>query len=618
MKKLSLLLALLLVTGSLGTTAFAITMDHSFTYTSTAGMFEDMYDFFKYSPAYIPSFQKNVFWGQFSNLENVSDYQINNYTTNAGSYNSNYYLLGGQMDLMGAGRGGLMLDWNGRSQSQSVTDFNGNPGTGFQESTVVNYTTSDGHTIDGKSETYGRAKQINNQAGYDVYAAYGLGGIAGIDLGAAVRGTNWDANPTYDPFWGGSSASVGYTFDGAARVRTYNLLSGATTSTFDRTQTGSLDYANTNWRLILAGRAKNLVPYLDLVANLGPIINSNTNKIKADRADSYDYQPGGPTSTKSLTENITGAEVFATADYGFTGGNSVPMLPGSGLGVLANVRGDYSLTPSITLIGEAGMITQPMTLSSDAKLDYAYNYNTKNQAGSNLLGYDDTYNEHYKYSGTIANGQTYAKLRSQLASGKNWKLGAGLNYTYSYYKSDLKKTYNAQEVYTSSGNPVPGNNYVQTVNYQGYEEKDIYEMVDSTVELPLGLVFNFLDNLPVRFGVKHAISYTATSNSTEVTSRTPQNSNTVYGDGATANSVSGTSTTDGDNESVYNITHRNSFFYGASWWRYSNVQIDFTGFAGNVLALTNYQLSFNLYFSREEREMNMKRYHNMFLCLGFV
>jgi len=591
-KKLSLLLALLLVTGSLTTTAFAITQDHSFTYTSTAGMFEDTYDFFKASPAYLPSFQKNVFWGQLSNLENSSDYQINN-----GSNGSNYYLLGGQMDLMGAGRGGFMLDWHGTTSSNSVTDFTGNNGSGLSEHTNVAYTTSDGFTIDGRSEKYGRAKQVDNQADYDVYAAYGLGNIAGFDFGAAVRGSWWDSNPTYDPFSGAGTNDLGYTFDGSAYARTYNVVTGALTNTYDRSQTGSLDYSSSNWRVILGGRAKNLLPNLDLVVNIAPIMNTITNKFTADYSENYDFQPGGPLSTQSTTAHSSGAEINATADYGLTNGHTVPMYPGSGVGVLANVRGDYTLTPSVTLTGEAGFSTQPMTISDDAKLDYNIDYSTRAQTGTSLLAWDNAYSKSDKFSGTVSNSLTYVKLRSQLASGKNWKLGAGINYAYSFYKNDVKEKYSGQRVYTQSGDATLHNNYVETVTDEGFKAEDVTEYDDSIVELPLGLVFNFLDTLPVRFGVIHTIDYSVTTKTHNVSARTPSTNTTVYADGVVNSQVSDTTqNSDESNTSTYGITHSNTFFYGASWWPYNNVQIDFTGFATNVLALTNYKLSFNLYF----------------------
>lgn len=91
MKKLSFLLAFaLLVIGSFSLTSVTSAhQDQSFTYTSTAGMFEDMYDFFKYSPAYLPSFKKNSFWGQLSNLESQYDYLY------VDSPDDDYYLLGG-------------------------------------------------------------------------------------------------------------------------------------------------------------------------------------------------------------------------------------------------------------------------------------------------------------------------------------------------------------------------------------------------------------------------------------------------------------------------------------------------------------------------------------------
>jgi len=581
--------AAVLILSAQGRVALAVTQDHSLTYSSTAGMFEDMYDYFKYSPAYLPSFQKNAFWGQFSNLEDAGDQQINN-----NSNGSQYYLLGGQMDLMGAGRAGFLLDWNGASTPQNnVTDFTGASATGASEHTSVAYTSSDGYTIDGRSEKYGRAKRIDNQADYDVYAAYGLGNIAGFDLGAAVRGTWWDENPTYDPFLMTSANSAGYTFDGSAYARTYNTVTGALTSTYDRSQTGSLDYSSSNWQVILGGRSKNLLPNLDLVANIAPIFSSISNKLTADYSENYDFQPSGPVSTISNTTHISGAEVHAT---GLSNGYYTDMAPAAGVGVLVNARGDYTLTPSITLTGEAGFQTQPMTISDSDKQDYASDHKVQTQTGTSLLVYDDATTYSDKYTGTISDSFTYAKVRAQLASGKNWKLGAGLNYSYRYYKIDRKEQYTNQEVITQSGQANPHDNYVSTTNQLGGAVDEVWEYDDATIELPLGLVFNVLNNLPIRLGVIHSIDYQVTTNTFNMTAQNNISNTTVRGDGTVTSSVQSSNRADEDNVSSYSITHTNTFYYGASWSPYANVQIDFTGFATDVLALTNYRLSFSLYF----------------------
>jgi hypothetical protein len=589
-KKLSLLLAVTLVFGSLGFSAFsfAITQQNSFTYTSTAGMFEDMYDYYRLSPAYLPSFNKNSFWGQLSNLENSQDQQINN--GNPGGNDS--YLLGGQVDLMGMGRIGAMFDWYGQTISDYSENYNTSStfqtGNGFFENTNVGYTISSGSSvIDTKTESYSHVKRVDNYADNDVYVPYGLGGIMGLDLGVAVHGSWWDDNPTYDnrPGTAITYGNVGYTFDENTYVRQTNLLSGALVNEFDRTSSGSLDYGQSEWGLVLGGRLKGLMPNLDLVVNVAPELVSRGNKLKAEMVDKYDYQPGNPSvlSNETTTHSLEGIEP------------GVGVYPGSGIGVAAGVRGEYLYTPNINLIGTVSCLLLPMTLSSDAKEDTTY-LDVNNQTLGGLTQVTNTNNvTHDKYEGKTNNGNVSAQLRSQFLA-KGWKLGLGINYMNSWDTSEITQTDTVNNVTQLSGTGNPAQDNTATETY-GYVSKVKSDILHTQIDLPVGVVINLLDTLPIRFGAVHSIVYTVSNSSTEITSRTPDSVTRNYADGHATTTINAPPpNVDEYSNSSADISHNNYFYYGASWWPYKDVQIDFTGFAGDVLALTNYNLSFNFYF----------------------
>jgi hypothetical protein len=596
-KRLSLLISLLLLSGSFSTISFANTQDQSFTFQSTAGMFEDTYDYFKYSPAYLPSFQRNVFWGQFSNLGNSYDQQINN-----SSLSNPYYLFGGQMDMMGMGRGGVMFDWTGASTSQNnVNNYNhpvGNTGVrGLYEDTLVTYTTSGGAVIDGKTTSYSHVNRVDNQSNNDLYLAYGLGGIMGMDFGAALRGRWWVSNPTYDPWQGTAYGNAGYTFDETTNVRSYNLLTNALTTTFDRNGSGSLSYGNYNWLLDLGGRAKNLFPNLDLVVNLGPILNINSNKLTAESTDKNDWEPNNPglVFNQTITHRISGMEPGANSStIGlYSTGDTFYFYPGSGIGVLANARGDYAYNPNIILTGQLGFLTQPITLSSDAKEEFVDTTNLNQTVGGLLLTTNLNNDFQRKYEGNINSGQTYAKFRSQFLS-KGWKLGLGINYTNSWYLTNIKDTQTTRNVMQVSGTGSTATDYTETVT-SGSETESKYENSNTVVELPIGVVFNILDNLSARLGYSHQLVYSVTNSSLQTTSRTPQVTQRNYNDGTSTTTVGGSSAYDESNKSEYYIYHNNVVSYGASWTPYTNVQIDFTDFI-YVLNLNYYRLSISFYF----------------------
>lgn len=577
MKKLSFLLAFaLLVIGSFSLTSVTSAhQDQSFTYTSTAGMFEDMYDFFKYSPAYLPSFKKNSFWGQLSNLESQYDYLY------ADSPDDDYYLLGGQMDL-GVGRLGVMFDWDGYQSGQGATNYNGYSSTGFVESTQVDYRISSGSTvIDSKTEAYSHVKRNSDSLSNDVYIPFGIGGVAGLDLGAAVRGEWWANGYTYDP-WVGSYGNVGYTFDEDTYVRNYNLLTGNMTDEFTRKMSGNFGYSSENWRLILGARTnKSLISSLDLVLNLAPIFAFNNNKYKAEKNDFWNFD----TATLSTRRTDTTYEGINT---------NVGMYVSSGIGVEANLRAEFQMTSAVNLIGEGGIEIVPQTLGDNKRDDRIQDVQTQGIGGLTWVRDQNDFT-HSKYFGTTGDGNAYAKIRAQMQA-QGWKLALGLNYTNNWQNREITTVQEVNNVLQVSGTGSTATDYTQTVT-SAYEYKDKYDYLNTYVELPIGLVLNLIENLPIRFGAIHTIQFASETGTREVTSRTPATTVTNYADGSSTTMI----TAPGNNQDERNYSnywndHWNNFYYGVSWWPYKDMQIDITGFGQDILVLNNYRLSFNFYF----------------------
>jgi hypothetical protein len=172
-----------------------------------------------------------------------------------------------------------------------------------------------------------------------------------------------------------------------------------------------------------------------------------------------------------------------------------------------------------------------------------------------------------------------------------------VNYTNAWSTSDITQTQNVNNVTSLTGTGNPAGDYTTTTT-SGFVQEMKSETDTTTIGLPIGVVINLLENLPVRFGAQHNIVYTATTSNTQVTSRTPSTSQQVFANGTVNNTLTNNAVTNTDEQNGSNLTivHTNTFYYGMSWWPYKDVQIDFTGFAGDVLALNNYNLSFNFYF----------------------
>jgi hypothetical protein len=554
---------------------------NSFTYTSTAGMFEDTYDYFEFSPAYLPSFQKNVFWGQLSNLGSGGEQQINNLTNN-----NTTFLIGGQADVLGYGRAGAMFDWAGATTAQPAQNFNGYaaPGGGLAEDTRADYKDTDGDgIIDYRSESYSRVKREQNTSSNDLYLAYGLGGLFGLDLGAALRGVWQNSSPTYAPSALGYG-NVGYSFDEVTRQRKVDLAGGNTIYAFDRTGTGSLDYGSSAWRLLLGARAKDWLPNLDLAANLGPVLVSGYNRLTAQLTDYTDFTPGAAVdSNLANTSRLKGMDL------------SAPIYPGTGLGVQADARGDYALMPGVILTGLVGFTSGPTTLSGDAQYESTQSSRQQQTLGSNLVVTDSNYLLREAFSGTTTDYALTTKLRAQFVA-KNLKVGLGVNYAHADWAQDIQNRITTNNVTRVSGTGDPAQDYLRT--YGGTNDIQLKtETATSQLEFPLGVVLEVIDNLPIRFGAKHSVTYASDSASYEITDRTPIVTHTVYADGSVTDSVMGYSNGQPEYSNCsYTITHATTYYYGASWWPLSYLQIDFTGFAGNLLTLTGYNLSFNFYF----------------------
>jgi hypothetical protein len=589
-KKLLILVSILAVSGLLIHPASAH-RDTSFTYDSTAGMFEDTYDQFKYSPAYLPSFQKSTLWSQFSNLETGTDYLTKD-TANP----SPYYLLGGQTDFMGMGRAGLMFDWNGAVTPASVVDYNGYVNPGFQESTRVTITdlNMDGQ-YDHRTESYAHIKKQDQFFTDDLYLAFGLGGGKGLDLGAAIRGV-WDIHsPTYDLYTGGTPS-----LDDVARVRRYSMPDPATTvldSAFDRSCTGSLNFSTSMWGLMLSGRLNDLMPNLDTIINVGPILTMNGNKLTRELSELTDDAPTVPGSSDYLVDHkVTGMEIGATSSF-----SGLPVFPGSGIGVFADVRGDLTFSPNMILTGIVGGSLAPMTYSGDAKAEKIDHYLTHTPNGGLTLTNDNTTDDVVTYTGHQTLSNLFLKLRAQYLA-KGWKFGFGANFSFqdNYYETKAADVTNTTNI--RSGTGVLGNDYTHTEN-SGNETMSKTENIYNTVELPLGLVINILDTLPIRFGAKHTITVQSLNKSTEITAQSPFTWNRARNDGTTLSGVYDINSLTESQNSAYSVVHTTAFYYGVSWWPVPDIQIDMTGFgqpggteSASILSLWTYNLSFNFYF----------------------
>ncbi|MCK5217999.1 hypothetical protein KAR10_00655 [bacterium] len=568
-------LSMVILSGALTTACFAH-QDNSFTFTSTAGMFDDVYDLFKFSPAYLPGFERSTLWGQLSNLQNGNDFLFGDPTSSPVS--NNYYLLGGQFNVMGLGRGGGMIDWFGESDPQWVTDYNGNNANGLAESTEVDSRDLDGDGIyDFRGETYGRIEKIDHDSNNDIYVVFGMGGLFGMDMGAGVR-ADWDSyQPSYNPYTTANPFTTGtHSFNEKAWERQYDLINNnAELYRWDQLGTGSLNYGTATWRLILSGRSKTLMPNLDLVVNAGPVLRIATNKYEYEFTQDQDSTPGNPATgnNKKFTES------------GIEAGTGV--YPGSGIGFLANARADYTLYENLLLTARIGWNLIPYSIS-DAQLERnTWELNRALQRDEQTIG------ENYTYEGDVGSSLAEIKLRAQYTA-QGWKLGMGINASTSSETREVTTKYEYSETDVGSNTGDPSTDYTETIT-EGRESITKSTDITDTLELPVGMVLNIVKKLPIRFGAKHIIRKISNTDTYEVTARTPRTTRREYGDGAVDHTVSDISEYFHWTDSSLTVTHETVFYYGLTWWPFEDLQIDIANCAYTAF-LHEYNLSITFHF----------------------
>ncbi len=560
--------------------------DASFTYKATAGMYEDVYDYFKASPAYLPGFKRNVFWGQLANLQNRTDRVF----ANSGV---NYYLLGGEMDL-GVGHVGIMYDTYGYTSSDGSQSF-GESGThsGYGETTNVTYQDRNSDNIlDYRRETFGKNDFTSNYNVNDIYAAYGLGGVAGFDVGVGVRGQWSHWYPTYDSFLTEATTyKRGFKLEG--RERQLDLVTGQTIYTYDESSSGSWNYGQAAWRLNLGARAENLMPNLSVVANLAPIFKFQTNELKWQYDSASNSSPANASvvANNQSTYKVTGSEIVM--------GNLYLPKPATGMGVAADVRGDYALSPSVLLIGKLGIETIGLS-SKDVKRESAFDYRGQatvwSGAANNyvLASTVDNNLTTLALEGTSSGTTVAAQARVQFPQ-KGWQLALGVNAnTYSVKSEDKVTSTTRNNRRYDIGDGVAANSYsrVQTSGYKATYKNDV--TID-TLELPVAMVFDVLSNLKLQIGAKGVYQFTSTTNETTYTDRTLTTTVTTTDAGAVSTAITPATFTDSTRTSTYSAVQRAELSYGLNWWPYEQVQVDFTAFY-RPLELSNYQLSLSIYF----------------------
>ncbi|MBN1596279.1 hypothetical protein JW933_10165 [candidate division FCPU426 bacterium] len=586
MKRLIAATAIFILSALPAVNTMAVTQDNSFTFISTMGIFEDVYDFFKSSPAYLPGFEKSTLWTQMSNLQDTNERLLNTYGSwhptvgsNATYQTSNHYLLGGQTGLLGLGRIGGMLDWLSQSTPQPVIDLNGENWSGFGESTRVVEEDQDADgQYDQRRTTYGRIEKITHSYENDVYVAYGLTVMPGLDFGAAVRAV-WDR---HQPTWNDWENDV--SLDEIQQTRNYNLVNEQYLYTLDLTRSGSLDYGESTWQIVLGGRSKGLLgqlPALDLVVNAGVLLQ------QADNSYEYNY-------TRHEDRNPADANVYnhdAYYESGIEPGTGV--YPGSGLGFLLNLRGDYTLNKNMIVTGMAGINAVPFTLA-DAKQDRITADDQQDWSGTGDLLRDrlDT-TDTDAFSGTCNDSLFYASGRVQYLD-KGWKLGLGIQASSSRTESDLsyKSTYRSEA--SHSGEFLPYDNTTATVTY-AYEGNSKTVSAVNQLALPVGLVITVTDNFFIRLGAIHVIELQEETCSFELSSQSGRNRVVAHGDGSATQSADIIDGLIEYQQSTLAVRQYNLYQYGISWWPHPNLQIDLAGFE-YLVYLGGYRVSATFHF----------------------
>lgn len=583
--KRALVLATLIASGLLATSAWAH-QDNSFTYRATAGMFEDMYDYFKYSPAYLATFKKNAFWGQLSNLQSTGDHLFEPYT-----YDSTY-MIGGQYDT-GFGRAGLMIDWYSGVYPQ-WNDFYNEGGThlGFGEGDLVEYSDRDGDgNWDMRQHSYGRSDETSKYSENDIYLAYSLGAFDIFQLGVGVRGDVWSYDPTY--YTGHISgyndfASGKNSFDYLGQERWTDLITGQEVYRRDDTVSGSNSAGYADWRPILAARTDALVQNLSLLLNLSPILRFQSNKVE------YNYM-----MTETSAPAIPGFADDRSVTVTESGASWYDPLPSTAFGVAADLRADYQLTPGVLLTGWGGFETHAWA-AKDAKRDAETTrwINTYTWDDPEYIRYTqrDTTTYNYLYDQKGGGTEASLKLRFQFPA-KGWRLGLGIGG--SFYNNNLESTETVAEREVTRYdyyNGDPGYSYTET-SVTGDKTLYKYDYTSNSIELPIGLIIDLLPNLNLQMGARHTIVFYAENGSQKELERTVPVTTRIYDngyidEGSTPNDLN---TWVAESYSASGQSHSNELMYGLTWWPYEQVQIDATAFY-NLVELQNYRVSVSLYF----------------------
>ncbi len=592
MKKLLVVAASLVFSGLICSTSFALSSS-SYTSSATFGMFEETYDYFQYSPAYMPSFKNNTFWSQFANKISAPATGDRLFNNSVGSYD---YFIGAQADAMGMGRAGLLFQ-NAIASTADNAQAYGESGThtGLGENTYNDYRdrNSDG-VLDYRKETYGRSEATYHGNYGNVYAAYALGEVEGFDLGLGLRAIWNQSTPTYTqlPY----SASGGFlsvytgSFNLEGRERQYDLVTGQELYRYDESTKGSLNFGNSNWKIILGGRSKDLLPDMDLVVNLVPVFQTYNNALKWDYSQNTNYAPSDPATLSDIqqTYKLTGVDTYWTSTR-----------PGGGFGVNADVRSDYTVAPNLLVTGQVNVQTLS-TQTKDAQKAYDRWKQTRSPywTGTQFVNTMTTENENKTWNYDGKGGTLYlnAALRAQYLA-KGWRLALGCaaatnnstNEETQAYATNLRMRY-------ESGDGIANNSYT-TVTTESYKTKVTTQNITNTYSFPTALVFDVLKNLQFQVGANHVITTTSNTSSTEVTERALYTSTTTRDDGSVTSTVVPPvgALQEANRTSTLTSNHATQFAYGITWWPYEQIQVDFTYFS-QVLNLENYRIGISVYF----------------------
>ncbi|MBN1595876.1 hypothetical protein JW933_08125 [candidate division FCPU426 bacterium] len=603
MKKLQVVYMLFMFSGFLISMASAH-QDESFTSRATAGMFEEMYDYFKYSPAYMPGFERNALWSQLSNMYSQGDQMFD-------GTSSPSYFIAAQNDLMGMGRLGVAIDFlNLVSPVENLNYEAPDSHMGFGEQTTERYLDTDGdEIIDLKREGYSKGEATDYYSASDIYVAFGMGNISGFDLGIGVRG-GWESyNPTYTanhPYFGGLYSDPVMSFDREARVRDYDLLTGQELYRFDESATGSMSLASSTWRLILSGRSRELMPGLDVVLNAAPVLYNVTNDYESEFRMSENSSPADPMLSNEQSVVVT--------DEGCELGLTFPLLgelygyskPASGFGVDTDLRLDTDVA-GVHLTGWAGYYTLGFTYQ-DAKRDVDMREHFRGMNWFVGVPVIETYDtqSHYNYAWDGSGGESdiLARVRVQIPF-QGWRLGLGIggNIANSNWEETLDWSVSmSQRFFRDNSDPADDFNY-RIAAHEKYKIK--YDTTDYNLDLPVGIVIDVLKNFALQVGARHRIAQSVINQSRDIVETEIPETLITYDDGLQYGGVQSPwtnlsgqigGTPDAMNSfSRVTVSHSTNLYYGISWWPFEQVQVEMYGL-GYLQELWQYHVSVNLYY----------------------